>query len=257
MVRKRPGGTLLVIQVSHCKHFSSWACPSNLECVWVLFLNINTPCSTLFNLIGKCQPSQPTVIPSIKWLRIPWLVLISRAACSSASCCLHAKPAPLPPPSSAPKFLLLPINLSFKGDCHDLACQQSTGIPPPTISAYPQEWTHSYIVLICPLQSVCSGPFSVSLTLAAEHPTDSRYPGLYRRTVNLCISASPLRVNEFICLDKWQPSTDPLRSITAWKIKGTVNEFFADNHCLNSSSDWLSAHHPLNLLKRWKDQRVL
>lgn len=69
---------------------------------------------------------------------------------------------------------------------------------------------------------------------------DSRDPRLYTvahcRNVNLCISACPLPVNEFICLDIWQPSIDPLRSIAASKLKGTVNEFFGDNHCLNSSS---------------------
>lgn len=69
----------------------------------------------------------------------------------------------------------------------------------------------------------------------------------HSRNVNLCISAFPFPANEFICLDKWQPSADPLKSITASKIKGTANELFGDNHCLNSSFDWLSACCPLNL----------
>lgn len=70
----------------------------------------------------------------------------------------------------------------------------------------------------------------------------------HSRNVNLCISAFPFPANEFICLDKWQPSADPLKSITASKIKGTANELFGDNHCLNSSFEWLSACCPLNLL---------
>ena len=66
---------------------------------------------------------------------------------------------------------------------------------------------------------------------------------LHCRIVNLSISASPFPVNEFICLEKWQPFTDPLRSTTASKI--TVNELFGD--CLSSSHDWLSASCQLNL----------
>lgn len=55
-----------------------------------------------------------------------------------------------------------------------------------------------------------------------EHSKDSRDPGLYTAASNhtvemsACVSASPFPVNEFICLDKWQPSADPLRKITAW-----------------------------------------
>lgn len=99
-VQEWPGGMLLMIQISHCKHFSSCASPSSLECIWVLFSNTNTPFFALFNLTSKCQPSWRTAIPSVKWLWISWLALMSKAAGICLSCWLHAKLSLLPLPCS-------------------------------------------------------------------------------------------------------------------------------------------------------------